>query len=383
MQLNSWKWKIGDLPFYYAPITDVTDNCFPNAMPFELEFDLATGLLKQAPNLEVVEALEKAYSRGSVITGIMEEKGIGKRYADDFIDFLSREMNYDFRDRRVLEIGCGNGYLLYSLKNMGNSVVGVEPGPHGQIGAEKYDIDVICDFFSSEKVEGKFDVIILYCVLEHIEKIDSFLCEVKEKLSSSGKLFLAVPDCESYINNGDLSMLLHEHFSYFTKETLQNILRKSLQMHANIEKSKYGGLLYASVSEKSTGKEKSSCQNGYNYRTKSEKSLRKLKRYFIDNADQKIAIYVPSRAFNTLYLIRKYIDFSKIYFIDDNELIQNTFIPGFEIAIQSRAALYDNQPERILIMSTSFEEAIKNNIENSRLCGSEIDTISEILKKSL
>lgn len=384
MQLSSWKWKIGNLPFYYAPVKKMKDNCFPSAMPFELQFDLETGILKQAPDPKVIDALEKAYSKGSVITGIMDEKGIGKKYADDFMDFLSREMNCDFKHKRILEIGCGNGFLLYSLKKLGGSVLGVEPGPHGQVGAKKYDIDVIYDFFSSKNIEGKFDIIILYCVLEHIEGLEKFLCQVKKKLSLDGKIFFAVPDCETYIINGDLSMLLHEHFSYFTKDTFRSIIRKFLKMTADVEKSKYGGLLYASVSEKeNTENESKLCKNGYNYKAQSVKSLKKLREYFIDNAKQKISIYVPSRAFNALYLIRDSIDFSKIDFIDDNEMLQGTFIPGFDIAIKSRDALYDNIPERVLIMSNSFEEAIKINIDKSALHGVKIDTISEILKESL
>ena len=51
--------------------------------------------------------------------------------------------------------------------------------------------------------------------------------DVKSVLKDNGKIFLSVPDCEPYLHAGDISLLLHEHWNYFTKETLETFVREN------------------------------------------------------------------------------------------------------------------------------------------------------------
>ena len=54
-------------------------------------------------------------------------------------------------------------------------------------------LDVINDFFPSEMVTDRFDVIVFYTVLEHLHNTGDFLDNVKKQLAPDGKLFLSVP----------------------------------------------------------------------------------------------------------------------------------------------------------------------------------------------
>lgn len=60
---------------------------------------------------------------------MMDDNGIGKLYADDFIKYIHEEEN--IAGKKILEIGCGTGYLLYELQKEGAEVLGIEPGTYG------------------------------------------------------------------------------------------------------------------------------------------------------------------------------------------------------------------------------------------------------------
>ena len=133
---NIDSWSINSIPFVWSPLNtpDNGDN-IPNKLPFELGIDLSTGRILQKYNNEVESALATVYAKGSTLSGLMDDNGIGKDYAEDFLSYIFRAISTDdLSGLRVLEIGCGNAYLLKRLKDSGADVLGVEPGDHGQRG---------------------------------------------------------------------------------------------------------------------------------------------------------------------------------------------------------------------------------------------------------
>ena len=100
----------------------------PDFLPFVLEQDYNTGLIQQKQNTQTINALNKAYQVGSVISGAMDDHGIGKMYADDFLGYILKCLGSNLAGKKVLEIGCGTGYLLSLLRDRGASVLGIEPG---------------------------------------------------------------------------------------------------------------------------------------------------------------------------------------------------------------------------------------------------------------
>ena len=60
--------------------------------------------------------------------------------------------------------------LLSKLKDLGAKVKGIEPGIHGQEGGNRYNIDIVHDFFPSKFITEKFDVIIMSNVFRAYRK---------------------------------------------------------------------------------------------------------------------------------------------------------------------------------------------------------------------
>lgn len=379
MSVNTWPWEIKKLPFYYAPLTTPNNLEMPNFVPFTLDIDENTGLLVQIPNPMIDKLLEKAYRKGSIISGLMEDHGIGKQYADDFLRFIEGEFSGRLKDKKILEIGCGTGYLLYRLQELGASVVGIEPGNHGQLGAEKYNVNIIQGFFPTNKITEKFDIVIIYCVLEHVSNGNLFLQQILSQLASGGKIILAVPNCGSYISTGDISMLFHEHFSYFSQETLQQVVSNAIAKELKVVQATFGGVLYGvTVKDCEALSVNSSNFSSLNYRGLAEKHIDCILKYIKKHDQEQIGIYVAGRAINSLTFLEGQINLKKIRFFDDNIMIQNTYFPGFLIKVESRKQLEENPPERILIMSFYFGEVIKKALRNIFHNALPIETIYDI-----
>lgn len=366
-------WEIGLLPFMWGELPTPTNGPdLPDALPFTLSFDEQTGRIYQVEREEVDEALTVAYEKGSKISGMMDSVGLGRRYAEDFIAYLQRSIGQKRLDgMRVLEIGCGKGYLLFALEQLGASCIGIEPGVHGQDGAKEYGVRIVRDEFPSNQIEGKFDLIILYAVLEHVSQPVEFLAAIKNAMTPDGRIVLSVPDCGPYIRTGDISMLIHEHWSYFTKRTLEAMLLMAGMKSVEITASGFGGSLNATAkidfNSRTKGMDipvpiKGLREDFKTFVTKGKESIRRVEAFVKDQRalEQTLAFYVPGRVVNSLTLSG--VDLSHCRFVDDNEVLHGRFYPGINISIESRQELLARPTETIIIFSRSFGEKIANEI---------------------
>lgn len=357
------KYDIGDLPFYYTALT-IPFN--PIDLPNKLKFALVqdnNGFIRQQASEQVQNYLYQAYQKGSQISGMMDNNGIGRLYADDFMEFIWKEEG-SIADKKVLEIGCGNGYLLYELKKQGAHVYGIEPGAHGLEGRKKYGVPILNDFFRVDKITEKYDIIIFYAVLEHMPDPEKFLGDVKSILKAGGKIFLSVPNCEPYIQAGDISLLIHEHWSYFTKDTLE-ALAINCGLVGNIIRSEFAGALYACLE---VGKRKTKFINHNlldEYIKKAEVQKKKIFQYIetiISN--QTLGIYVPGRMINLLSVCYTEVP-RQIRFFDDNASLHNTYFPGIDIMVENFGDFADNPVDVMLIASFTFGASIREKIRKS------------------
>ena len=368
-------WDIGLLPFIFKSQSKPTNGGeIPDFLPITLDINENTGALIQLKNAYVAEILSNAYKAGSEISGMMDDHGIGELYAQDFLKFLENSFKTnDFTNFEILEIGCGTGYLLSQLKIRGADVTGIEPGIHGQIGSEKFGIPIIQDFFPSPKISKKFDIIILYAILEHIIDPVQFLKGAAKYLNPDGKLVIAVPNDAPYITTGDLSFIFHEHWSYFTPDTLKNSISQSDQFLIEIKESEFAGIIYAITSSTSSGTGVDMKQLQYQielarqFKILAQKNIEKIGAILESAANNHytVGIYVPGRAINILSLLISKINLPRLRFFDDNPILHQKYYPGINIPIEQRSDLWNNPPEILIIFTHSFGKKIKNEIGSS------------------
>jgi len=133
--------------------------------------------------------------------------------------------NYS-KGRRLLDVGCGTGELLYYCSRNGYLVQGIEPNTKArQYAMKKYSLEVSEDLLEKGLVKNKFDCITLWHVLEHVPRPTETLTQITKLLNPEGTLIIAVPNSNSwdavhykqYWGAYDLP----RHLSHFTYQTLK------------------------------------------------------------------------------------------------------------------------------------------------------------------
>ena len=385
---GDFRWTLPPLPFIYRPLETPSNGAgIPDALPLTLTTDTDTGVLRQLPDPAVAAALELAYAAGSEIPGRMEAQGIGREYADDFLALLGESTGASrFDGTRVLEIGCGTGYLLSRLQALGADVMGIEPGRHGAQGSAQHGVPIVRGWFPSEQVPGPYDLAVLYLVLEHVPEPAVLLEAVRSRLAPGGRVALVVPDAEPFLAEGDASILFHEHYSYFTAATLRTALRQAGAGAIAIRASKLSRLLFAlcsfepAATEPAESRLVESLALAHRFRTTVARTTARLAGYLAEARalGAPVAVYVPGRFVN--YLPLGGLSAEGIRFCDDSPALQGRYFPGVAIPVESLEDLVARPCPRVLIMSASFGEQIRARLLSRLPDTTRIATLGELLR---
>jgi len=137
----------------------------------------------------------------------------------------------EFKDLKVLEIGCGAGGILFYFKEKGCIVKGVDLGSeYLYYGKEKYDLDLIQGSLSKVPEDFIPDIIIYSHVMEHILNLNSELAQLKKICSERTLLYIEVPGIKNIHNAYKMDLLLffqNAHTFHFSLTSLTNLLGKN------------------------------------------------------------------------------------------------------------------------------------------------------------
>lgn len=134
--------------------------------------------------------------------------------------------SYFNKDKKtILEIGAGAGQASFWFEEKGFLVTAIEPdGRNVKLINEKL-MNGHCTqgFIEDVEIEGKFDVIWMSHVLEHLVRPDIFLKKIKKNLQENGIFFIEVPNCE---NPAILKASINEpHIFHFSRNTLLELIK--------------------------------------------------------------------------------------------------------------------------------------------------------------
>lgn len=150
-----------------------------------------------------------------------------KSFYERETEFISK---YVDKSSSILDIGCAFGGLLHELQMHGYSKVeGLELSEkNASYAKDHYGINVhIGGIGYGTVLDGKYDLVILSCTLEHIFDICGCVDEIKSFLNDNGKIFFAVPAVEDFTSHEDLYQEFStEHINYFTFASLINMMKK-------------------------------------------------------------------------------------------------------------------------------------------------------------
>ncbi|TWR25200.1 class I SAM-dependent methyltransferase [Mucilaginibacter pallidiroseus] len=142
----------------------------------------------------------------------------------------------------ILDLGCGNGYLVNKLLPLGYNAYGTDASAQGIEIAKRYNPD---RFFLQDLSRGKlpaelqsikFDTIISTEVIEHLYDPAAFVAFCKETLQPGGEIILSTP-YHGYLKNLVLSLFnkwdthanpnwLGGHIKLWSVNTLTTLLQQ-------------------------------------------------------------------------------------------------------------------------------------------------------------
>ena len=150
----------------------------------------------------------------------------------DYLRRLSRRLvdQYRLTGKNIVEIGCGDGYFLRLLCQLGgNRGWGFDPAYNGEEQSPQPDsVRFIRDYYRASLVPQPVNMVVCRHVLEHVLQPRKMLGEVrKTPIKGNGTaVFFEVPDARHTFLAGGIWDILYEHCSYFTPSSLWRAFRE-------------------------------------------------------------------------------------------------------------------------------------------------------------
>ncbi len=95
---------------------------------------------------------------------------------------------------RLLEVGCGPGWALEVFKEAGFEVLGVDISETAVDRARSRGLEArVCDL-ESEKLSGRYDVLAMLEVLEHVARPAELVRRILPLLAPSGRILVSLPN---------------------------------------------------------------------------------------------------------------------------------------------------------------------------------------------
>jgi SAM-dependent methyltransferase len=302
-----------------------------------------------------------------------------KQYADMISDRLGLSP-----ESFVVEVASNDGYLLQHFVARGIPVLGIEPAANVARVAVEKGIPTLVRFFGEATArelaaEGRLaDLVAGANVLAQVPDVNDFVKGLKIILKPGGVITIEFPHLMKLIDENQFDTIYHEHFSYFSLLSSENILRKHGLVVFDVDEiPTHGGSLriYARhaedpsrpVSERVEELRARELARGYDrvesYLAFSEKvreTKRKLLEFLIEAKRQgkSIAGYgAPGKGNTLLNYCGIRTDFLD-YTVDRNTYKQGKYLPGTHIPIFAPEKLRETQPDYVLILPWNFKDEI-------------------------
>ena len=111
-------------------------------------------------------------------------------------DSLEIIKEISWKNKSVLDVGCGTGLFAYRVAKKGAKVLGIDYADEAIDIANKTHVHKNLEFkkINVSHVKGKYDVIVSIGTLEHMDKPFNMLKNLKKHLNKNGKIIVTTPN---------------------------------------------------------------------------------------------------------------------------------------------------------------------------------------------
>jgi SAM-dependent methyltransferase len=170
-------------------------------------------------------------------------------HAKAYCEMIARRLELG-QQSLVVELASNDGYLLQHFAPLRVPVLGVEPARNVAQVAINKGIPTITEFFGIKLAEQlasadkSADLIIGNNVLAQVPDINDFVGGIRVLLKPEGVVTLEFPHLQRLIEGNQFDTIYHEHFSYFSLISIENLARRHALRIIDVEElTTHGGSL--------------------------------------------------------------------------------------------------------------------------------------------
>jgi len=292
----------------------------------------------------------KEVIRASAFSQEMKEFRI--KQFDEFV------RKYSLANKKVIEIGAGQGEYLSLMKNAGTDAYGTEYSEESAKQCLKENLKVSRIYLDSEedKIEdAPFDAFFILNFFEHIPDPNSALKAVYNNLSEGGIGLIEVPNFDMILRNNLFAEFIGDHLLYFTKKTLSSTLERNGFEIIECNEIWHDYIISAVVRKR----KKIDISRFKNHRTK---ITREIKEYVSRFGSHNVAVYGAGHQALAIISLTNIKNDIK-YVVDDAPFKQGRYTPATHVPIVSPEKLITEPVEAIMIMAASYSDEVANKIQ--------------------
>ena len=296
---------------------------------------------------------------------------------------------------QIVEVASNDGYLLQYFKTLGIPCVGIEPTAGTAAAARAKGIETIEEFFGTSlasrlRTEGKeADLMTANNVLAHVPEINDFVSGFANLLKSTGVATFEFPHLLQLIAHSEFDTIYHEHFSYLSFTTVQQICSKNgLEVFDVEELGSHGGSLRVFAQRSGHGKRAVTRNVADLVQREAVAGIHTREYYegFQARADlvknnflsflveakrqgQSIVAYGAAAKGNTLMNYAGIRPDLIPFVVDRNPAKQGKYMPGSRIPIVPEKHIRESRPDFIVILPWNLREEVMTQLAYAREWG--------------
>jgi len=313
------------------------------------------------------------------------------QHAKQYVDNVVSRFSLDSKSH-VVEVAANDGYLLQYVKDKGIPCLGVEPTASTAAAARAKGIEIAEEFFGvayAERLvkEGRqADLTAANNVLAHVPDINDFVAGFAILLKPQGVATFEFPHLMQMILNNQFDTIYHEHFSYLSLTTVQQIFEyNGLNVFDVQELPTHGGSLRVYAQRRDTGKlevnlnvAKLAAQESLagvttqafyaDFQAKADKVKNELLTFLLEakRNNKTVVAYGAAAKGNTLLNYAGVRSDLLPYVVDSNPAKKDKFLPGCRIPIVSEERLKYTRPDYVLIFPWNLRTEVVSQLDYIR-----------------
>jgi SAM-dependent methyltransferase len=334
---------------------------------------------------------------------IFSEYAYFSSYADSWLRHAERYTKHmidRFRlgpEHFVVELASNDGYLLQYFVARGIPALGIEPAANVARVAVEKGVPTLVEFFGRAladdlAVQGRqADLIVGNNVLAQVPDLNDFVGGIKRLLKPGGVATLEFPHLLRLIEENQFDTIYHEHFSYFSFLTAEQIFAAhGLTLFDVEELPTHGGSLRIfarhrdddakpvgprvtalRAREQAEGFADAGLQRYADFDEQVKETKRALLAFLIQarRDGKSVAGYgAPGKGNTLLNYCGIRTDFLD-YVVDRNPYKQGKFLPGTHIPIHAPDKIRETRPDFVLVLPWNVKDEIMQQIDYIRAWG--------------